>query len=298
MDLNQLEVFVRIYETGNFSRAAREMFLTQPTVSAHLRHLEKSLNTKLFHRTTKSVTPTDAGRHLYPHAKELLKKRDELLNEFRAAYGNVETLSIGGSTIPARYILPGLMNGFTKQNPNVRFELISGDSSEILRQLTSGKLRIGFIGSSPEHMENLQFRSFYTDFLVFITPNTPFYRRLIRSTQPIPKLLEQPIILRENIGSDMKKGDRFLEQLGYQSSDLNVVARMNEQEEIKKAVQDGLGISLMSKIAAEDAKRDGRILLYNPVSVPMRRHLYIATRKDEQLTVMEEKFLRFIRNNT
>lgn len=293
MDFNHLNVFIQVYITKSFSGAAKNLYLTQPTISAHIQQLEKELNTKLFNRTTKNVEPTEAGELLYDFATELIEKREKIIDFFATKFGNYETLNFGSSTIPTNYILPSFMAGFIKYYNNVKYNQIIGDTFEIIEKIKEKIINIGFVGNKVES-KNIEFIPFFVDSLVFVTPNTPHYKKIIRSKNPIHNLLKCPIILRKNTSGTKKKGDDFLNKLGYSESDLDIIGRINEQEKIYKMVSSGSGISLFSKVAAKTYKDEGRILVYNPVSYPMRRNLYIAINKDVKLKAIEKKFIDFI----
>ena len=296
MDFNQLNVFINVYEHKNFSIAAKNLYLTQPTVSSHITQLEKELNTRLFRRTTKRVTPTEAGETLYTYAKELLERRENILDLFIEKYGKYEYVNFGSSTIPTKYIMPSFMTSFKKLHPNVKFEQHFGDTFKIINDIEEKKYNIGFVGAKNDN-KHIDFIPFYVDYLVFVTPNTPEYQKLIRSKKPIQNLLKCPIILRNNTSGTRKKGDDFLSGLGYTDDQLNIVSRINDQDEIYKEVSKGRGISLFSKIAANKYRDDGKILIYNPVSYPIRRNLYIAISKLQNMTQIEKSFVDFIKSN-
>ena len=296
MDFNQLLVFQNVYLTKNFSAAAKNLYLTQPTVSAHINQLEKELNTKLFKRTTKKVIATEAGDLLFEYANELINRKNEIVNIFISKYGSYETIHFGSSTIPTNYIMPTYMKSFAKLFPHVRYEQQIGDSYQIIESIEKGKFNIGFVGAK-KNTPKIDFIPFYIDYLVFVTPNTPEYFKIIRNKNPIQNLLKCPIILRNSSSGTRKKGDYFLSGLGYKESDLNVIAKINDQEEIYKKVSSGEGISLFSKIAAKAYKDENKILVYNPVSFPMRRNLYIASTKQHKLSDIEKEFINFIKKS-
>lgn len=296
MDFNQLNVFIHVYDEKNFSAAAKALFLTQPTVSAHIRQLEKELNVRLFERTTKRVKPTEAGERLYAHAVTLCKKRQTVLDEFMDRYGPSEMLQIGASTLPGNYILPRLIHDFSLCNRRIRFHLITADSEDVLAEIRNGRINIGFVGTQPVG-DDLEARPFFTDNLVFVTANKEKYRRMFRDEQAVQRLLREPIIVRLAGTRAEKRSARFLNECGYGIDDLNVVARINDPEKLKRAVMNDEGISLMSRVAARDFQDSGHILVYNPVSAPLRRSLYLVRAAGRKLRAAEERFIRFVYDN-
>ena len=108
MNLKQLEAFVQVAEGGSFSKAAKQLFLTQPTISAHISSLEKELNARLFVRNTKEVKLSDDGKELYRYARQMidLQKKDRGKNLKQAKSESKHLITIAASTIPAQYLLP------------------------------------------------------------------------------------------------------------------------------------------------------------------------------------------------
>ena len=119
MELKQLEAFVAVVDYNSFSEAARHLFLTQPTVSAHVASLEKELDTKLISRTTKKLHVTPQGYNLYDSAVSMLKIRDHILNEFVGSHKQI--IELGASTIPSSYVLPEVLSAFWSIKPGYLF---------------------------------------------------------------------------------------------------------------------------------------------------------------------------------
>ena len=128
MDFKQLEAFAAVVDYGSFSEAARRLYLTQPTISAHIRALENELKVKLIIRTTKKLTITTKGYQLYDSAVRILHIRNNLLEDFTGSKKHIIDLS--ASTIPSSYLLPELLAGFGKICPDVYFHSLQSDSAE------------------------------------------------------------------------------------------------------------------------------------------------------------------------
>lgn len=296
MDFNQLNIFIYVYETRSFSIAAKNLYLTQPTVSAHINKLELELNTKLFQRTTKIVDPTEQAHKLYSYAKDLISYRDKIIEEFLCSGKNFENVKFGSSTIPTNYILPTYMNGFKKIRQFVKYEQVYKKSSDLIEDIINGKLSFAFVSTKTYDAE-ITFIPYYNDRIVFITPNNEYYKKIIVSKNPINNLLKEPIILR-NINSLTKKNSTaFMDELHIDYSNLNVYDYINNQDKIYNEVSSGKAISLFSKIAAKNYKKRGKILVYNPVSNPIKRTLYIAVSKSNPPSEIEAEFIKFVREN-
>lgn len=292
MELRQLEAFVKVVELQSFSKAAKSLYLTQPTISAHIVSLEKELNTKFLDRTTKVVNTTNAGERLYEYAKEILEIKEDLYQEFGKEGPVKERIEIAGSTIPSRHILPELIQAFRKQNQNICFSINQGDSQYVIEGILKHKVDIGFVGMKNSN-NRLNYIPFYEDKLVIITPNEKHYQELLHRNCSLLELIKEPIILRENGSGTKKTAEDFLTTKKVDLKQLNVVARINDQEIIKKSVSKGLGISILSKKSALDDAADGKILIYEPVGEQIIRNLYIVFEKRKKFNRMEKCFIEF-----
>ncbi len=120
MDLHQIEIFCTLIKLRSFSKTAEALYLTQPTVSGHIKNLENELGMKLVDRLGRRVIPTEEGEVLFRHGRQLLALRDELRQELAEVSGKMAgLLKIGGSTIPGAYILPSLVGAFKKKYPSI-----------------------------------------------------------------------------------------------------------------------------------------------------------------------------------
>ena len=261
MNLKQLEAFVRVAETKSFSTAAKMLFLTQPTVSAHIASLERELNTCLLIRNTKGVALSEAGKELYAYAEQML----ELEQKIRERFGLTgrqpgSVLRIAASTIPSLYLLPDIMARFRKEYPEEQLKLFETDSSGVIDMILSHKADVGFTGTVIER-GSCTYIPFYQDELVVLTPSTERYR--VRKDADISSwILEEPVILREEGSGTRKEAFRLLTQMGVDLSELNVAAMMENQETIKRSVSSGMGISILSKLAARDEIDSGKLLAF------------------------------------
>lgn len=132
MEFKQLEAFVAVVDYGSFSEAARKLYLTQPTISAHVRSLEEELHTKLIIRTTKKTTITTKGYQLYDSAVRMLEIRNNLLENFTGVQKHM--IDLAASTIPSSYLLPEILAAYGKTHPDTYFHSIQGDARENHRQ--------------------------------------------------------------------------------------------------------------------------------------------------------------------
>ena len=130
MNLKQLEAFVQVAEGGSFSKAAKELFLTQPTISAHVSSLEKELNVRLFIRNTKEVSLSEDGRDLYKYARQMVELEQKIEERFGSREEEErQCITIAASTIPAQYLLPKILLKFRERYPDEQLNIVGGVNS-------------------------------------------------------------------------------------------------------------------------------------------------------------------------
>ena len=291
MELKQLESFVAVVVYKSFTEAAKQLYISQPTISTHIQALEKELETKLIVRTTKSIELTKRGAELYECAVKMLDLRDGLLEKWRS--WDEKIIRLGVSTIPSAYILPEFLPKFCKEYPEVFFQSIQSDSKGIIEGVLDGRMDVGLVGMEWE-AEALACIPFYEDELVVITPVTEHFLALRKNEVPLEELFKEPMILRENGSGTKKAADQFLEKQGISKDSLKVAAYMNDPEAIKNSVAAGLGISIVSKKAAENMIREKRLLAFEFSRYTSGRKFYIIYRKDDVLKPFISTFINYI----
>ena len=293
MEFKQLEAFVAVVDYGSFSEAARKLYLTQPTISAHVRSLEEELHTKLILRTTKKTTITTRGYQLYDSAVRMLEIRNNLLENFTGVQKHM--IDRSASTIPSSYLLPEILAAFGKTHPDIYFHSIQADSAESINRVLDGTVDLALVGQNTRD-ETCVFLPFCQDELVIATPITNHYLSLQNKTVTFEDFIKDPIIIREKGSGTKKEMDLFLERIGITPSDLNVIARMNDLEGIKKSIVNGLGISILSARSAIDLQKTKQILLFPLEESAHKRTFYIVYSKNRILKPHVRQFIQFVQN--
>ena len=295
MNLKQLEAFVQIADNGSFSKAAKDLFLTQPTISAHISSLEKELNTRLFVRNTKEVRLSDSGKVLYDYAKQMIVLEKKIEDVFAVREENSQQcLTIAASTIPAQYLLPGILAKFSEKYPNQQFKILESDSAKVVEMVTNNTVDIGFTGTVIDK-RLCKYIPFYEDELVVITPNTEKYRVFQKQKENATWVANEALIMREAGSGTRKEAEKQLRRIGVNPNRLNVIASMESTEAIKRAVGNGMGISVMSKLAVEEEVAKGKLLTI-PVSVEeTRRDINVIYNRNLQLSRVAEKFVKLVK---
>lgn len=292
MEFKQLESFVAIVKHKSFTNAAKQLYISQPTISSHIQALEEELQSPLIIRTTKSIEITPRGWELYQNALEMLTIRDNLLKQYTSELQ--KTIHLGVSTIPSAYILPELLPRFGQLYPEVRFNIHQNDSQGIVEAMINGTYDIGMIGMPCEH-KSLVCTPFYQDRMVMITPVNDYFLELKETSGITADTISRyPIILRENGSGSLKQADSILQRLGISIEDLNIVARINDQESIKNLTASGLGISFISDKAAENFVQEKRLLSFELPETSAVRSFYLIYQKNHPMRSYVDAFIKYV----
>ena len=296
MNLKQLEAFVQVAEGGSFSKAAKELFLTQPTISSHISLLERELNARLFVRNTKEVSLSEDGIKLYKYAKQMLDLQREIEVTFGMdEEGESHAVTIAASTIPAQYLLPEVLTRFSERYPQEQIRIQETDSSKVVMQIVDHRVDIGFTGTVLEKKHCI-YIPFYKDELVIITPNTPKYQELAQGNkEDISWIKKEHVIMREEGSGTRKEAELQLKGAGVKFAGLDIIASIENQETIKKSVRQGMGISILSKLATADEVANGEILAFPIPNSDEGRDINLVYNKNYQMTRSAERFIKVVK---
>ena len=283
MNLKQLEAFVQV----------SEIFLTQPTISAHISSLEKELNVRLFIRNTKEVSLSDDGKDLYRYAKQITDLEKAIEERFYMdSDDGKHVITIAASTIPAQYLLPKVLMCYRERYPKEQIKIMETDSSEVVTQVVDHMVDVGFTGTVLEK-KHCKYIPFYKDELAVITPDTPEYRILKEQNRDdIDWIKRKPLILREEGSGTRKEAEKQLKNAGISMEALDIVASIANQETIKKSVKQGMGITVLSRLAAED--EDG-LLIFPIPGADEGRDINLVYNKNYQTTRSADRFIRIVK---
>ncbi|WP_101772604.1 selenium metabolism-associated LysR family transcriptional regulator [Peptostreptococcus faecalis] len=296
MDIKQLEVFITVSKHGSFSKAARELFLTQPTVSSHIQNLENELQTVLLNRSNKTISLTDSGEILYKHAITILNDCKKAMYDIKEYSGKIEgSLEIVCSSIPEAYIFPEFIKKFCDKYPNITFTLNHCDSDLVVPEILSERVAFGIVGSKPKH-PNITAHPFIKDELILICPKDCN----IESEDGFvdPSILKKLTFLLRKEGSGTRNVmAHALEKQSIKVSNLNVRAHSESNEAIIEMVQAGIGCSFVSKRSVEGKIARGEIKGYKVKNIDLSRNFYLLFSKKKIFTPTESKFLEYFCEN-
>lgn len=294
MEFRQLESFCAVVHYQSFTKAAEKLYISQPTISTHIRMLEQEFNSRLIIRTTKNIEITPHGKELFACAQKIFTLKNDLIQKWSEE--NKKIIRIDASTIPADYILPEVLPLFCQKYPDIQLHIHQNDSGNILQSILNGKFTIGMVGMKSFEKE-LDFVPFFHDEIVMITPKQEnflhFSQKAFNQDDLISLLKKETIILREQGSGSKKRLKSYFEQINLSEKSLNIIARLNDQESIKKLVASGLGISFISTKAITDA--DNLLTIKLPEN-NLTRSLYFAYHKDYILKEHILSFIKFVQN--
>ncbi len=233
MDIRQLEAFVYTVKYQSFSLAAQKLYISQPTVSAHIRSLEEEFHTQLLKRTTKSLSLTPAGTKLYSYATEILTLQQKAIVEL--ANETKPQLRIGASSVPSLYFLPELLSAYHAVHPDIRVYASCSDSLDVVHKVDDGICDIGLVGTTTSDT-SCEFLPFASDELVIAAPATPHYQAYQTMPSPLDALLKEPFLLREDNSGTKQETLYFLKNKGLSLDDLNVIAVMDDAAALKQCI--------------------------------------------------------------
>ncbi len=291
-ELIKLKTFLYAAEHLNFSKAARQLHLTQPTISHHIKALEVELNVELFDRSGGSVHLTEAGRLLLPWARKLIRQSNEM-HEMMASMkkGVVGQLRIACSTTSGKYILPQLAARFRQRYPGIHVSILSCTSERVALRLLEGEAHLGVV-SREIHGTGLECQAFFDDFFSLIVPSG--HRWASRSSIEPEELLEEQIIIREPTSGTRRVMLDELAKHDITMDDLSVFLELGNAEAIVKTVAEGYGVAFVSTLAAACPMEIGSVVEVPVAGLDLRRKIYMLRKSLDTPHRPQEVFWSFV----
>jgi DNA-binding transcriptional LysR family regulator len=292
MDIRQLKAFAKVYEHRSFSKAAEALFLSQPTISAHIGSLEQELGISFFDRLGRGNLPTQAADILYAHCKTIFTALDRAESEIRLLSNKVSgELTIGGSTIPANFLLPGLLSRFLHLHPDVSISLIQGDSMEIVQRVLRGDLALGVVGAK-EDIPELEFQPLFEDSLVVLASSG--FLKKISPPYTLKTICKLPWVVRQHGSGTRMAMENALERAGFKPRELQVLSVVDSTEALLRLIRCGLGISVTSRLAAEEYLQRGELVVLDIPELHFQRSFYVVYHPQRHQFPATRFFLEFI----
>ncbi len=289
--LRQLEVFEAIARLGSFTRAAEELFLTQPTVSMQIKKLADAVGLPLFEQMGKKVFLTEAGRELHKTCREIFKH----FSHFEMTVADLKGLKQGTLRLAvvttAKYFAPRLLGPFCQQYPGIQVSLKVSNRERVLERMADNQDDLYILGQPPEELDTVA-EPFLDNPLVVLAPaNHPLAGK---KKIPLARLVEEPFLLREPGSGTRKALERLLADHGVE---IKVRMELGSNEAIKQAIVGGLGVSVLSRhTLALDAPM-GQLAILDVTGFPIERQWYVAYPAGKQLSIVARTFLDYLKQS-
>ena len=292
MDARQIEIFVKVAELGSFSKAAEALFLTQPTVSEHIRGLEEELGVRLLDRLGRGAAPTKAGQLLLGYGRRILELHREARQALDQFQGRMSgELVIAASTIPGEYVLPALIGRFKEKYPDIAISLLIGDTQRVVEWVLEGRAELAVAGAQIDHRA-LEYRELMPDELVLVVSAAhPWHGK---KTATLEEVRAEPLIVRERGSGSRHALEKALAEVGLGLSDFRVVGEMGSTQAIKQGVKAGVGISLISKRAVAEECQHGTLHCVKVKDLRFSRAFYLVTSTTRSRSPLAEAFRAFL----
>jgi DNA-binding transcriptional LysR family regulator len=273
--LRTLDVIVR---HGSFSRAARELHLTQPAVSMQVRQLERGLGLPLLERVGKRAFPTRAGEVLLAHAARAFRELEAGVAHVQELRGLVAgRVRLGTSASISVYLLPLALRKLRTRFPDIDLVVVTGLASDIARGLVANELDVGLV-SLPVRDRELAVTPFYRDRLVAIAPAERRWRR--RGPVRAAELAEAPLILFDQGSTVRRMIDGWFHRARLVA---HPAMELGNTEAMKRFVEAGMGLSITSEFSVKADVAAGRLVAL-PLDPPLLRQIGLVRRRDKPLS--------------
>jgi len=295
MDLRRLEIFAKVAELGSFSRAAEALFLTQPTVSEHVRALEDELGVQLLDRLGRGAQPTPAGRLLLDYATRMLALGRAARQAIDRYQGRVSgALVVGGSTIPGEYVLPALVGAFRAKHPEVSVSLLIGDRRDVSLWVEEGRVEVGVTGARPS-ARALHAKALMSDELVIVAPAEHPWAD--KKSVSLADVRAEPLVVRERGSGSREALERALDGARLELGAFRIVSEMGSTQAIKQAVRAGVGVSIISRRAVEDECRARQLVALPIRELKVERAFWLVTHRDRTRSPLAHAFVAFVESH-
>lgn len=286
--LRQLQVFEKVANHLNYSRAAEELYLSQPAVSMQIKQLEGHIGLPLFEQMGKKIFLTEAGKELFQYARSIAQQ----LAEIEAVFDEMKGLEQGKLTLSvvntANYFTPQLLATFCQQHPNINVILQVANRDAVLKQLADNSTDLAIMGQPPPGLDISSTQFMDNPLVVIAQPNHPLAKlKQVKLVQ----LAEHSFVSREQGSGTRSAMERMFAQHHIRP---RISMEMETNEAIKQAVQAGLGLGILSLHSIELELETRRLVTLNVEHFPLLRHWFVAYRYNKRLSSAALAFKEFL----
>jgi len=286
--LRQLEVFEAIVRFGSFTRAAEELFLTQPTVSLQIKKLTDAVGLPLFEQIGKKIYLTDAGRELHQMNLDIFER----FERFEMVTSNMKGMKAGKLRLAvvttAKYFAPRLLGMFCREYPGVEVSLKVSNREQTLERLISNRDDLYILGQPPKEIDVVAETFLKNPLVVLASVNHPLADEKKITLQ---RIVKESFLSRESGSGTRIATERFFANQGFKP---NIRMELGSNEAIKQAIIGGLGISILSRHTLALDMPIGQLVVLDVQGFPINRHWYYAYPAGKQLSIVAQVFLEYL----
>lgn len=283
--MNRFHAFIKIIETGSFTKAAEELGYTQSAISQMVHSIEKELSTTLILRSRRGITLTPDGEEFLPYIKAVYNSYRELMEKYKEMQGLQKGIvRIGTFSSVSRNWLPGLMKDFKTRYPSVIFELHQGEYTSIAQWIKEGSVDFGFVNPDAEEVANLNTIPLQQDEMLAVIPNNHLLTKKNKIT--LEDLVNEPFILLDE--GQLSEPLEYFKQKDLQP---NIQYRAHDDYTIMSMIENELGISILPKLVLN---RFDYNIVAKEISPPIVRTISLAFKNKKVLPIASRYFMDFI----
>ncbi len=244
MENFRLKVFQSVAKNLSFTRAASELFITQPAVTKHIQALEGYYGIRLFIRKGGKIVLTTEGKTMLDYVNKVVKLEQNLeeeLSKFKREESGL--LRLGASTTIAQYIIPGILSGFNKKYPTLKLSLLNGNSEQIAKALHNDEIDLGIVEGKLKN-KDIHYELFMADELVV---TSGFKNDFVKKSEvTLKELISLPFVMRERGSGTLEVLEYAFKEKKIKLSDINILMYLGSTEAIKKFIESGSSVGFLS----------------------------------------------------
>lgn len=288
--LHQLKVFEAVARHSSFTRAAEELFLTQPTVSMQVKQLAKAVGLPLFEQVGKRLYLTEAGKELYTACREIFDR----LSQFEISVANLKGLKQGTLRLAvvttAKYVIPRLLGPFCQRYPGIDVSLTVNNHEHVIESLVENRNDLYILSQPPEDLDVAVHPFLDNPLVVLAWRNHPLAHE---KNIPLKRLSEEPFIMREPGSGTRKSVQKVFDE---QNLHLHVKLDLGSNEAIKQAIAGGLGVSVLSLHTLALEGTNSPLTILDVEGFPIQRYWYVVHPAGKQLSIIAQAFFEYLLN--
>lgn len=290
----RLHVFYTVAKRLSFTKAAAELFVTQPAITKHIQELENQFGTALFDRRGNQISLTKAGEVFLKHAETIVSTYRQLEFDINALKGKSGgTLRLGASSTVAQYVIPPVLARFRERTADVMVSLLSGNTEQIEQQLLNKDIDLGLVEGRTHHSD-IRYTPFVKDELVLICrpdhPLADFDEITLNDLKTIP------ILLRERGSGSLEVVEHALRRAGLRLTDLTIEMQLGSTESIKSYLSSSRCMAFVSVFAVQDELRAGSLKILDVQGLSIQRDFYSIQLQGVN-EGLADTFMRFARHH-